>query len=122
MKTKVADLRSLADGKAHCVKLGRLSVILVQSDGAVHAIENRCPHLGLPLARGKIAAGEIACPFHGSRFKLETGENTDWVAAIGSMKLPSWSRTLLAMGKKPQPLRVFPVSVEGEDVLVELSS
>jgi len=31
-----------------------------------------------------------------------------------------WSRALLTFGKKPQPVRTFPVSIEGRDVFVDI--
>ena len=120
MKTKVAEIGSLADGKSLCVKEGGVSLVLVRQGETVHAVENKCPHLNLPLGRGKIEGGEIVCPFHGSRFNLATGENTDWVAAVAGMKLPDWSSALLSFGQKPKPIRTFPVSVEGQDVFVDL--
>lgn len=120
MKTKVADIESLADGKAHALKVGETKLCLIKVDGAVHAIENRCPHLGLPLAKGRIDDGQIVCPFHGSRFSIATGECTDWVSAIAGMKIPQWSSAMLSFGKKPQPIRTYPVVVEGQDVFVVL--
>jgi nitrite reductase/ring-hydroxylating ferredoxin subunit len=119
MKTKVAELASLEDGKSHCVKTEGLNLLLVKRDGAVHALENKCPHIGLPLARGKIEGDEIVCPFHGSRFNIRTGENTDWVAAVAGVKIPPWSSALLSFGKKPQPVKTYAVSVEGGAVFVE---
>jgi nitrite reductase/ring-hydroxylating ferredoxin subunit len=120
MKTKVAETNSLQDGKGYCIKSGGVSLVLIRTNGAVHALENKCPHLGLPLGRGRIEKDEIVCPFHGSRFNVRTGENTDWVAGIGGMKIPDWSRGLLAFGKKPAPVKTFPVTVEGQDIFVEL--
>ena len=120
MRTKIADIGSLEDGKGHCVKAKDVNLVLVRTNGAVHAIENKCPHLGLPLGRGKIEGEEIVCPFHGSRFNVRTGENTDWVSSVAGMKIPAWSSALLSFGKKPQPLRTFPVSVEGQQVFVDL--
>lgn len=120
MKTKVAAVADLQEGKGHCVKAEGVSLVLVKTNGAVRAVENHCPHLGLPLGRGKIEDGQIVCPFHGSRFDLATGENTDWVSAVAGVKIPAWSSALLSFGKKPQPVRTYPVSVEGQDVFVEL--
>jgi nitrite reductase/ring-hydroxylating ferredoxin subunit len=120
MKTKVADLGALAEGKPHCVKAEGVNLVLVNDGGVVRALENKCPHLNLPLGRGKIEDGQIVCPFHGSRFDIRTGENTDWVAAIAGIKTPPWSRALLSFGKKPHPVRTFRASVEGQAVFVEL--
>ena len=120
MRTKIADLASLEAGKSLCVKADGVKLVLVRIGDAVHAIENRCPHLGLPLGRGKIEGEEIVCPFHGSRFNVRTGDNTDWVGSVAGMKIPDWSSALLSFGKKPAPIRTFPVSVEGQDVFVDL--
>jgi nitrite reductase/ring-hydroxylating ferredoxin subunit len=120
MRTKIGDLASLEDGKGLCVKAGDVKLVLVRTEGAVHAIENRCPHLGLPLGRGRVEGEEIVCPFHGSRFNVRTGENTDWVGSVAGMKIPDWSSALLSFGKKPQPVRTFPVSVDAGEVFVDL--
>lgn len=120
MKTRITDLGSLEDGKAFCVKAEGANLILIRHGESVHAIENKCPHLGLPLGRGKIENGEIVCPFHGSRFNIKTGENTDWVSAIAGRKIPAWTSALLAFGKKPRPVKSFPVTLEGQDVFVDL--
>jgi nitrite reductase/ring-hydroxylating ferredoxin subunit len=120
MKTKVAQLSGLSEGHVACAKAGEQKLVLVRRDGRVFALENRCPHLNLPMSRAKVDGHEIVCPFHGSRFSLVTGENSDWVAAVAGVKIPDWSRALLTFGKKPAPMRTFPVTVEGDDVYVEV--
>ena len=120
MKTKVAELGTLQPGKGVCVKAGGINLIVIKTADAVRVVENKCPHLGLPLGRGKIDGDEIVCPFHGSRFNIATGENTDWVSAVAGMKIPEWSRGLLSFGKKPQAIRTFPASVEGQEVFADL--
>jgi nitrite reductase/ring-hydroxylating ferredoxin subunit len=120
MKTKVADLGSIGEGKSLCVKSDGASLMLIRKGGKVFAIENKCPHLGLPLGRGKIEGNDVVCPFHGSRFNIETGENSDWVSAVAGMKIPAWTSALLSFGKKPQPVKTYKVSVEGQDVFVEV--
>lgn len=70
VKTKVADMGSLVENKGHCVKANGVSLVVIKSEGTVHAVENKCPHVGLPLGKGKIEGGEIVCPFHGSRFNI----------------------------------------------------
>jgi len=50
------------------------SVLLCRSAGEIFAILNRCSHAEQPLDCGRIRAGWIACPVHGARFDLKTGQ------------------------------------------------
>ncbi len=96
------------------------SVLVVRVGEQFRAVSNKCPHLGLPLANGKVEGETIACPFHGSKFDLQTGENLDWVTGFAGIKIPEWSRRLLEMGKQPAALHTFPVLVEDGKLFVEL--
>jgi nitrite reductase/ring-hydroxylating ferredoxin subunit len=89
-------------------------------DDGFLAVSNRCPHLGLPLAGGKVEGEKITCPFHNSQFNLRTGENLDWVRGLAGIPLPGWSRRVMLMGKSPAPLHVFPVIIENEKLFIEL--
>jgi hypothetical protein len=66
----------------------------------VYAVDNRCPHMGFPLHRGTICDGILTCHWHHARFDLRTGGTFDQFA---------------------DELRCFPISVSGDDVLVDLS-
>ena len=43
-------------------------------DGGVYAIANACTHRGGPLNEGERDGNVVACPWHGSRFDLCSGE------------------------------------------------
>jgi phenylpropionate dioxygenase-like ring-hydroxylating dioxygenase large terminal subunit len=43
-------------------------VVFRDAGGVAHALEDRCPHRGMPLSAGRIVAGEIQCAYHGWRF------------------------------------------------------
>jgi len=43
-------------------------------DGAVHALEDRCPHRGVELHKGKVQEAGIACAYHGWVFDGNNGE------------------------------------------------
>jgi nitrite reductase (NADH) small subunit len=62
------------------------------------ALDNVCPHRGGPLAEGFIEHGKIVCPWHQWEFDLATGQATH----------------------SPTKATSFPLSVQGDDVLVEL--
>ena len=119
-KIQVANLDEVVEGEfLRCTAKGK-KLLLTKVKGQISAIENRCPHLGLPLAKGKICDGAVTCPFHGSRFDLLSGENIDWTTTFFGAPLPGWSQKLVAMGKAPQPVSSFAVECEGENVFVRI--
>jgi nitrite reductase/ring-hydroxylating ferredoxin subunit/uncharacterized membrane protein/hemerythrin superfamily protein len=50
-----------------------IGVVLVRHKGRVQAMGARCSHLGGPLDQGWVLDGTLVCPWHGSRYDLETG-------------------------------------------------
>lgn len=50
-------------------------VVLREADDALHALADRCSHLGGPLSEGEVADGCLTCPWHGSVFRLTDGWN-----------------------------------------------
>lgn len=68
----------LPNGTRKTVNLDGLTVLLLWHEDKLHAVNNRCPHLGYPLQAGNISSGELHCPFHRSAFVLETGDVAAW--------------------------------------------
>lgn len=51
------------------IRLLGQDIVLFRSDGQVHALEDRCPHKGMPLSIGKtLFPGTITCAYHGWTF------------------------------------------------------
>jgi nitrite reductase/ring-hydroxylating ferredoxin subunit len=74
-------------------------VVCLFADGeAVHAVDNRCPHMGFPLHRGTLCDGILTCHWHHARFDLLTGGTFD-----------QWA----------DELRRFPVRIDGDTVLID---
>lgn len=71
--TIVAALSEVPEGTSRAFTVGARSILLCNDGGEVFALENLCSHAGQPLAGGRVRAGFVACPFHGSRFDLDTG-------------------------------------------------
>jgi nitrite reductase/ring-hydroxylating ferredoxin subunit/uncharacterized membrane protein len=55
----------------------QIPVALVRHCGRVSAMGARCSHMGGPLDEGWLLNGGLVCPWHGSRYDLETGQPVD---------------------------------------------
>ena len=76
-------------------------VVCLFADGDdVHAVDNRCPHMGFPLHRGTVCDGILTCHWHHARFDLKTGGTFD-----------QWA----------DELRRFPTRVDGDVVLIDVT-
>ena len=76
------------------------TVCLLLEGGEVHAVDNRCPHMGFPLHRGSVADGILTCHWHHARFDLCSGGTFD-----------QWA----------DELRRFPVEVEDGEIYVDVT-
>lgn len=48
-------------------------VAIFAHEGGIHAVDNRCPHMGFPLDTGTVHDGILTCHWHHARFCLKTG-------------------------------------------------
>jgi len=69
--------------------------------GQLFAIQNVCPHAGLPLDGGELCGAAITCPFHGYTYNVCTGANVD-------------------MPEYEPPVPTYPIKIEGGRVRVSL--
>lgn len=66
---------SLQEGKPQRVEADGVGLVVCRTDdGTVAAFGEFCPHLAAPMADGWIDNGSIVCPWHGSRFAVDSGE------------------------------------------------
>ena len=103
---RVCGLAEVPENGALRVELADIDVAVVRFEGQLYALEDRCSHADVPLSEGDVelfgGAPTIECFLHGSCFDLRTGEPTNLPAT--------------------EPVDVYPVRVEGEDVLVDTES
>jgi nitrite reductase/ring-hydroxylating ferredoxin subunit len=48
-------------------------IVVFYHEGKVHALDNRCPHMGFPLSRGSTKDGILTCDWHHARFDIKSG-------------------------------------------------
>lgn len=65
----VALSESLADQPLAVTLLGHSLVLWRDSEGAVHAWADQCPHRGARFSLGRVVAGKMECPYHGWQFE-----------------------------------------------------
>ena len=85
-------------GEAKEFSAGSRTLCIANVDGVIRALDNECPHRGGPLAEGVIEEGRVVCPWHAWAFDAATGFTSD----------------------AEERVAVFPVSVEGEEVFVQI--
>jgi nitrite reductase/ring-hydroxylating ferredoxin subunit len=63
------------DGSPQQRMLGTVALVVVQQDGQIDVLSDRCAHLSGPLHEGTVSEDGtcITCPWHGSTFRLEDG-------------------------------------------------
>lgn len=98
-RVKVAAAVDVAVGEARVVEASGKPIALVNADGTFYAVDNTCLHRGGPLGDGELDGLILTCPWHGWRWDVKTGANTNSPAVT---------------------LTCYPVSVEDGAVYVEL--
>ena len=99
---KAAKLSELGEDSAIRVELAGQPVCIARSGGEVYALSDVCSHADVALSEGEVEDGHIECWLHGSLFDLRTGAPSGLPAV--------------------RPVPTFPVTVEGDDVLVQMES
>lgn len=68
----------MVNDRPQLVVIGSRRICLVLRDEKFLAIEDKCSHNGESLSKGTINyLGEVVCPWHGYRFNLKTGRESD---------------------------------------------
>ncbi|MFJ9950606.1 bifunctional 3-phenylpropionate/cinnamic acid dioxygenase ferredoxin subunit [Kitasatospora sp. NPDC091207] len=94
-------LSELQEDVPRRVDLNGVPVSVVRTDEGVFAINDTCSHANVSLAEGEVEDCMIECWLHGSSFDLRTGKPSGLPAT--------------------KPVAVYPVKIEGDDVLVSVN-
>ena len=103
---RVASAKDVAPGKMIPIEAAGQKLLLANVDGQYHAAQRKCPHLGFNLCRGSLDGHAVVCLLHKARFDLNTG------------KIDRDPKLLFIKMTAKNDLAVYPVRVEGEDILV----
>ena len=70
---RVATLAEVRRRGVMVTRTGARSVAVFAAGEEIHAVDNRCPHMGFPLDRGSVKDGILTCHWHEARFELGSG-------------------------------------------------
>jgi 3-phenylpropionate/trans-cinnamate dioxygenase ferredoxin component len=99
---RACSVSDVLSGATLAVEVEGTNVAVVRDGEDWYAIDDECSHAAIPLSEGDVEGCEIECWLHGSRFDLRTGKPSGPPAT--------------------EPVAVYPVKVEGEDVLVDVAN
>jgi nitrite reductase (NADH) small subunit len=88
-----------APGRVMEAEVEGIQLCVANVNGVLSALDNICPHRQGPLGQGWVEGGAVICPWHSWAFNVKTG---------------------LAEFPAHERVEVFPLRVEGEDVLVDI--
>jgi nitrite reductase (NADH) small subunit len=86
-------------GEAKEFEVAGKTICVANVNGTVCAIDNLCLHMGGPLGQGYVDGSKIVCPWHGWEYDAATGQLFD---------------------DPKSKLQVYPIKIQGGEVLVDI--
>jgi nitrite reductase/ring-hydroxylating ferredoxin subunit len=71
---KVATVGEIPEGAVKHIVVHDKPMALARVEGNFYAVNAVCPHMGGPLASGKLNGRILTCPWHGWTFDVRTGQ------------------------------------------------
>jgi 3-phenylpropionate/trans-cinnamate dioxygenase ferredoxin component len=107
-------VNDLKDGDLRGLTVRGRALLVAKVAGRLYAADDRCPHMGASLSKGKLDGTVVICPRHHSRFDLSDGRFVQWTDWVG------WLARLAKVVRSPRAIVTHRVKVEGGRVWVEI--
>jgi len=101
LRHHVMPIAQLPPGQMRCVTVAGRRILLARTEDGIYAVDELCSHEDASLCDGFLRDHQVACPLHGSRFDLRTGEPQEEPAET--------------------PLECYGVALEGGVIWVEIT-
>lgn len=112
----VAKKSDISLGTMKKVEIGEKEILIVNLDGEFYAIDDRCGHMNMSLAAGKLKGKHVTCPFHGATFDIATGK----AVARHSEEIDAYCRSLNLPVVRTKDVKSYEVNVEGDAIKVKI--
>ena len=124
----------IEEGILRRVTAGDIDFCVTRLDGAVRIVEDRCPHMAVPLSFGTLEGCVVTCPQHRAQFDLSNytlvgdpvmgGGNREGAAAPAALDAEAAARAerrrVMMSSVRTKPLVVFGVTQRDGNVYAVL--
>lgn len=97
---KIAEIKDFLKNQLQVFNAKGQEILVINVEGEVFAIENRCPHMRYPLFFGSLEGDTLTCGFHSAKFNVKTGKSLGPVTS--------------------EPLKTFPVKIQNSSIFIEI--
>mmetsp|Transcript_26514 Transcript_26514/g.56972 ORF Transcript_26514/g.56972 Transcript_26514/m.56972 type:complete len:946 (-) Transcript_26514:237-3074(-) len=115
----------VAEGEREILNGPNGPILVTKVAGSYYAIDATCPHLNLPMKKGKISVEEgkptLTCSFHNSCFEMKTGKCTKWVTGALGSENEFISGVMSNLGSEQKDIVAYQVSEEEDGTLTVTS-
>ncbi|KAL1495534.1 hypothetical protein AB1Y20_016898 [Prymnesium parvum] len=98
------------------------AIIVTKVKGEYYAVDATCPHLGLPMKRGKIADGPdgvtLTCNFHNSCWSMADGSCKKWVTGALGFENALAAGVMGSVGGAKSDIKAYDVTVAEDGSLI----
>ena len=110
--TRIANINDLTEGTMKKYQVQGTEILIARVEGKYYAAQNKCPHFGGDLSKGKLEGTTLTCPRHGSQFNLTDGSVVRWLKGTGLIS--TIGKTL----KSPKKLITYNTKIDGQHIMV----
>ena len=99
---RVASASAIPPNEMITVEIDDQEIVIANTGDGFCAFQNDCTHRQGPLGEGILTGDVVECPFHGGQFNVRTGE--------------------VVASPPSEPIAIYALQVDGDDVKVEKPS
>jgi len=117
----------VAEGEREILDGPKGPILVTKVAGSYYAVDATCPHLNLPMKKGKISVDEVTkqatltCSFHNSCFEMQSGKCTKWVTGALGSENEAIAGIMGSIGSDQKDIVAYYVSEEDDGTLMVTS-
>lgn len=116
---------AVAEGEREIIDGPNGPILVTKVAGTYYAVDAKCPHLNLPMKKGKISneggVPTLTCNFHNSCFEMKSGKCTKWVTGALGNQNELIGGIMSSVGSEQKDIVAYSVS-EAEDGTLVVTS